>query len=117
MRGGDGRKQVRRERGNAAPARQVVADKSDLANLRILSYEAFLSLLAPRASTTGRVYGSMSAPFRRVAHTATGSHRAASWPRAAPECHTRHRDANSWEPARVLPCCAIWLALNSSDRS
>ena len=36
----DGGKQVGRERGNAALARQVVADKSDLANFGILFHEA-----------------------------------------------------------------------------
>ena len=50
MRGCDSRKQVRRERGNAALARSVGADKSDLANFRIFFHQAFLSFLAARAS-------------------------------------------------------------------
>ena len=52
MRGCDGGKQVGRERGNAALARQVVADKSDLADFRSFFHEAFLSFLAARASYT-----------------------------------------------------------------
>ncbi len=41
MRGRDGRQQVRRERGDAALARQVIADKSDFANFRTFSHEGF----------------------------------------------------------------------------
>ena len=42
MRGCDGCKQVGRERGDAALARQVVADESDLANFRCLLHQIFL---------------------------------------------------------------------------
>ena len=44
MRSCHGGKQVRRERGNAAFARQVVADKSDLANFRDFFLETFPSI-------------------------------------------------------------------------
>ena len=50
MGSGDGRKQVRRERGNAALAWQMIADKSDLANLRILFHDVSLSYLAAGGS-------------------------------------------------------------------
>ena len=49
----DGGKQVGRERGNAALARQVVADKSDLADFRSAIHEGIPLLpggLAPRGS-------------------------------------------------------------------
>jgi hypothetical protein len=47
----DGRKQVRSERGNAALAWQMIADKAILPTLvRILFHEAFLSFLAARGS-------------------------------------------------------------------
>jgi hypothetical protein len=42
MRGCDSRKQVRRERGDAAFARQMVADESDFAHFRSFFHEAFL---------------------------------------------------------------------------
>ena len=47
MRGCDGRKQVGRERGDAAFARQVVADKSDLANFGIFFHEAVFHFSRP----------------------------------------------------------------------
>src|SRR5437899_2072802 len=50
MRTCDGGKQVRRERRNATLARQVVADKRDLANFGNFCHEAVFSFLAPRAA-------------------------------------------------------------------
>jgi hypothetical protein len=41
---GDGRQEVRSERGNAALAWQVIADKSYLADFGIFFHEAFLAL-------------------------------------------------------------------------
>src|SRR6266853_6998253 len=50
MRDCHGGKQVRRERRNAALARQVVADKRDLANFRTFFHEAVFTFLAPSAA-------------------------------------------------------------------
>src|SRR5881409_1745410 len=103
MRGCDRRQQVGRERSNAAFARQVVADKRDLANSRSFFHEAFLSFLAlvflrrPRAPYTDRC----PVRFRTVANTVTGSHRAGSrhaWPQnAIPDTET----LILWELARA----------------
>src|SRR5664280_3097931 len=47
MRSCHGGKQVRRERRNAALARQVVADKRDLANFRTFFHKVVFTFLAP----------------------------------------------------------------------
>ena len=48
IRAGDGGKQVGRERGDAALARQIVADKSDLADFRVLSHDSCSWILSAR---------------------------------------------------------------------
>jgi hypothetical protein len=49
MSGCNRRKQVRRERGDAALARQVVADKRDFANLRTFFHKPVLVLKGAKA--------------------------------------------------------------------
>ena len=49
MRGCDGRQQVGRERGNAALARQMVADKSDLADFRTFFHGSIFHSSRPRS--------------------------------------------------------------------